>query len=278
MQQSKYDAIIKDVANSGFTGYYKKGICMTLTNGSMVVTVWKPKRYPGFETGKVYKDAMIEFSSNGANFFDYQKMKKIDMAIEQAIDYLNCEKENLIDRNQKSNYELVDAEVLEKKKTIALRYSQLELGGVYLDEKGKKWIFLGKGTLFLDGVQNNRSKDEWSFSEYMYMEFPNDSMEQIGVNEFQTEFHPYPDTYSSKKRFFEKVGQLEIQPDIPILIHCGSEVFEVCNGLAPLSFFERMEQEGESVYKNIEVSKTVKITIKKIMSLNIIFLVVSLQM
>ncbi len=50
---------------------------MKLSNGSMVITIWKPKRYPGHEEGKVYKDAMIEFSSNATSFFTYSRMQNI---------------------------------------------------------------------------------------------------------------------------------------------------------------------------------------------------------
>ncbi len=163
------------------------------------------------------------------------------MAIEQAINHLNCEKENKIDRTQDSNYELVEASFLEKRKTTALKYSELELGGVYTDEKGKKWIFLGKGTLLRDGNQDNRTNDGVTYSEYMYVECPDDSIQQVAINEFQIGFQATPDTYSSKKRFFNKINQLHITPEFPIVFYYENEVFKMCNGLKPLSYYERME-------------------------------------
>ncbi len=54
----------------------------------------------------------------------------------------------------------------ELKKTSAIKYSDLEVGGVYLDDKQKKWLFLGEGTLLENGEQNNRSNDGLHFSKY----------------------------------------------------------------------------------------------------------------
>lgn len=241
MPKSQYDAVIPNMGGSRFTGYYKKGMNLKLSDGTTVITVWKPECCPYYR-GEVYKDAMIEISGNSTNIFAYQDMLKIGVAIEAAIDYLNAEKENLIDREKPVSYDHVLAPAKERKKTTAIKYADLQVGGVYLDDKKKKWIFLGKGTLLENGEQENRSNDGENYSEYMYMEFPEKPMKEIGVNTFKMDFFPYPDTYASKKRFFEKVGELPVTPDMPIIIRCGSTEYQACHGVKPKSCRELLEE------------------------------------
>lgn len=76
MLSSQYDAIITNIAGSGFNGYYKKGINIKLSDNTTVINIWKPERCP-YDNGEVYKDAIIEFSGNATNRFTYSDMKKL---------------------------------------------------------------------------------------------------------------------------------------------------------------------------------------------------------
>ncbi len=239
MLKSQYDAIITNIGGSGFHGYYTRGVNMKLSDGVTVINIWKPERCP-YYSGEVYKDAIIEMSGNSTNRFTYSDIKKINQAIEEAIDFLNKENENLIDREKEGTYEHVKVEQQPKKKTAAIKYADLEIGGVYLDEKKKKWIFLGQGTLLENGSQENRSNDGIRYSEYMYMEYPEEQLEPTGVNQFKLGYFPHPDTYASKKRFFEKVSQLPIDSNLPVSFICGSTVFQCCHGMKPKSYREQM--------------------------------------
>ncbi len=248
MLSSQYDAIITNIAGSGFNGYYKKGINIKLSDNTTVINVWKPERCP-YHNGEVYKDAIIEFSGNATNRFTYLDMKKIGQAIEEAIDYLNKENENLIDRDKEGTYERVNAKQPETKKTSAIKYADLEVGGVYLDDKKKKWLFLGEGTLLENGEQSNRSNDGFHFSEYMYMEYDEENIKQVGVNQFilNINAYPYPDTYASKKRFFEKYCQLPIDSKLPISFTRGSRIFQTCHGIKPVSYREQIMNSGRNI-------------------------------
>ncbi len=235
MLSSQYDAVITNIAGSGFNGYYKKGINIKLSDNTTVINIWKPERCP-YYNGEVYKDAIIEFSGNDKNQFTYSDMKKIGQAIETAIDFLNKENENIIDRDKEGTYEHVKSEQPEAKKTSAIKYADLEVGGVYLDDKKKKWLFLGKGTLLENGKQCNKSNDGIHCLEYMYMEYQEEKIEQIGLNQFKIDYFPQPDTYASKKRFFEKYCQLPIDANFPISFTCGSVTLQSCHNIKPTSY------------------------------------------
>lgn len=222
MINSQYDAVLENIEGTGFTGYYKKGINLKLSDGTTVINIWKPGKCPSC-SGEVYKDAMIQFSGHEKNNFTYQDMKKINYVIELAIDYLNKENENIIERNKQTSYESVMETSAEKKKTKAIKYADLQVGGVYLDEKMKKWIFLGQGNLKKDGDPYNRIG-----CNYLYMKYPEkEEITRISNNLFKTENYIGPDSYSSKKRFFEKVDQLEVNEFEPINIRCSSVNYEI---------------------------------------------------
>ena len=74
----------------------------------------------------------------------------------------------------------------------------------------------------------------------MYMEYPEEQLEPTGVNQFKLGYFPHPDTYASKKRFFEKVSQLPIDSNLPVSFICGSTVFQCCHGMKPKSYREQM--------------------------------------
>lgn len=220
MIKSQYDAIITNIA----------GTC------------------PYENEGEVFKDAMIEISGNATNRFTYAGIKKMEQAIEAAIDYLNQEKENLIDREKIGTYERIQAPTIKKKKVTAIKYADLEVGGVYLDEKRKKWIFLGKGALLEDDRCANKTNDGIHYCEYMYMEYCEEKIEQIGINEFKSDsYFPHPDSYASKKRFFEKHSQLPVNILIPITLQCGSTKFQCCHGLMPNLYKEQTFENGRRI-------------------------------
>lgn len=230
MINSQYDAVLENIEGTGFTGYYKKGINLKLSDGTTVINIWKPGKCPSC-SGEVYKDAMIQFSGHEKNNFTYQDMKKINYVIELAIDYLNKENENIIERNKQTSYESVMETSAEKKKTKAIKYADLQVGGVYLDEKRKKWIFLGQGNLKKDGNPYNRVG-----CSYLYMKYPEkEEISRISNNLFKTEEHYIkPDSYSSKKRFFEKIAQLEMNSSEPLNIQCSGVNYEI-NCINPVS-------------------------------------------
>lgn len=244
MYKSQYDAVITDMGDSGFTGYYKRGKYLKLSDGVTVITIWKPLSCPyEYRNNEVYKDAVIQISGKATNIFTYQDIIKVGQTIEMAIDYLNQEKENLIDRDKIADYEHVPAPISKTSKTNAIKYADLQVGGIYADDKKKKWIFLGKGTLLEEGEQNNRSNDGYNYSEYVYMEYP-ENLEKIGNNEFKTDYFTHPDTYASKKRFFEKVGQLPLDSQDIIIIHCGRREYRMCNGVKPKTIMELFNEEN----------------------------------
>lgn len=248
MPRSQYDAIIPNIGGTNFTGYYKQGINLKLSDGGTVINIWKPERCPyNLNNEEVYKDSIIEFSGNSKNKFTYKDMQRVTQAIEIAIDYLNKENENLIDREKDSTYECIKISLPEKKKTSAIKYSELEIGGVYLDDKKRKWIFLGEGKLEKNEEQRNRSNDGYDFSKYIYMEYPEDGIELLDENLFKiTHAFPHPDTYASKKRFFEKVDQLKVVSGIPVLIDCGGfNIYKASHGVKPKTYHEIMQEKNE---------------------------------
>lgn len=207
MTISEFDAVITNFEDTRFTAFYKKGINLKLTDGITVINIYKPGMLKQSEQ-KYYKNCIIEISGNDKNRFTYQDLLKLQNAIEKGIDYLNKENENLIDRNNGS-YEAIVKEPPEKKETKAIRYADLEIGGIYKDNKEKEWIFLGEADLYVNNSRNNREG-----SRYIYA--PNiDGLQNIGNNWFKSEksLSCTIDSYASKKRFFEKVGQLEIDPN-----------------------------------------------------------------
>lgn len=218
MPVSEYDAIITNFGGSDFTAYYKKGINLKLSDGATVVNIYKPgtlKKYKyEKQNNQYYKDAMIEMSGNSTNMFHYQDLLKLQQAIEEAIDYLNRENENLIDRDKKCSYETIEKAPPEKKKTSALKYADLEIGGIYKDDKQKEWIFLGEADYYNNNQKRNRCGSRNGECRYIYM--PNiEGLEKVDDNWFRSKesLSCTVDSYASKKRFFEKVGQLEIIPN-----------------------------------------------------------------
>lgn len=241
MAISQYDAVLVDMDGTGFTGYYKRGINLKLSDGVTVINVWKPGTCP-YYNGEVYKDAMIQFSGNAKNEFTYQDMQRINHVIELAIDYLNKENENIIDREKESSYDHIKVEKSETKKTEAIKFGDLQVGGIYLDDKLKKWIFLGQGTIMKNGTKENKiGRNAWC--EYMYMEYPQEEIIKVANNTYRlNSFFPHPDSYVSKKRFFKKIDQLDIDPSKPINIQCSNENFQLLHGVKPEFINERMDE------------------------------------
>lgn len=246
MAISQYDAVILNMDGTGFTGYYKKNINLKLSDGVTVINVWKPGKCP-YHNGEVYKEAMIQFSGNAKNNFTYQDMQRINHVIELAIDYLNKENENIIDREKESSYEHIKAEKSETKKMEAIKFDDLQVGGIYLDDKLKKWIFLGQGTIMKNGTEDNKINGS-GWCEYMYMEYPQEELIKVADNTYKSNsyFSP-PDSYASKKRFFEKFGQLDIDPSKPINIQCSIGNFQLLHGVKPKPLNERTVQFGGKI-------------------------------
>lgn len=245
MTKSQYDAVITNIADTNFTAYYKKGVSIKLSDGVTVINIWKPGRCPYYGNGEFFTDAMIELSGNSTNRFTYSGLQKLQKAIESGIDYLNQENENLIDRDKIGTYEHSKVIQVEKKKTEALKYADLEIGGIYIDEKKKQWLFLGKGILLENGNQQNRSNDGVEHSEFIYMDYSDEvKLEETGTNEFTGQFFSHPDTYATKKRFFEKVGQLNVTQGMPITIKLGTEEYQAFDGIKPEPYREMYESKG----------------------------------
>lgn len=210
MPKSEFDAIIVNFEDTGFTAYYKKGLNLKLSDKITVINIFKPGtlKASGYDN-LYYEDAIIQMSGNDKNIFTYQDMKKVQRAIEKGIDYLNMENENLIDREKICSYKTIKKDPPEKRKTSAIKYADLEIGGIYKDNKDKEWIFLGESGLYKNNTHNNREGKKYS---YIYMQ--NIELEKKENNWFYNKSLTCKiDSYSSKKRFFEKVGQLDINSD-----------------------------------------------------------------
>lgn len=223
--KEKYDAVIPNFGGTNFTAYYIKGQNLKLSNGSTVINIWKPGQHGSvYKSGEVYKDAMFDLSGSSTLTLNYTDIKKLMEAIDMGIDYLNQENENIIDRDKEATYETTKRKPDEPKTTKAIPYKELEIGGIYLDEKEKAWVFLGEGLISQkhpvteQEVSCNRSNDGKHFCKYIYMPYYNylgAPVAEIGPNEFAGQISP--DSYASKKRFFKKVGQLNVDVNMPII-------------------------------------------------------------
>ena len=172
---------------------------------------------------------MFELSGNGTNRFHYQDLIKMYKAIESAIDILNKENENLIDRSKECNYDQEKQRPQEKKETKALKYKDLEIGGIYKDNKNKEWIFLGEADLYQNNRKENRNNG-YKDAESRYIYMPNiEGLEKTDENWFKSPnfLTCTIDSYASKKRFFEKIGQLEVLPNQSITFYDNYSFYAV---------------------------------------------------
>lgn len=237
MPISEFDAVITNYEGTKFTAFYKKGINLKLSDGITVINIYKPGTLKtSINSNQYYKDCIIELSGNGTNHFHYQDLLKVQNIIEKGIDFLNKENENLIDRDNCS-YETVKKEPVEKRMTSAIKYADLEIGGIYLDNKEKEWIFLGEADIY----KNNRKENKGGSSngECRYIYSPNiDGLQNIGNNWFKSKNSLVCtiDSYASKKRFFKKIGQLEIDPTKSITFFDEFNFYAVYNSLVDDKF------------------------------------------
>ena len=256
----EYDAIITKFNNTRFTAYYTKGVNIKLSDGTTVINIYKPGMCPATDD-KNFKDAMISISGNNTNHFHYQDLLEIQNAIEAAIDYLNKENENLIDREKGCTYEKVKRQEPPKKKTKAIRYADLEIGGIYKDNKEKEWIFLGEADLYQNNEHSNRSNNAIDYSRYIYMPNIKDLI-KTKDNWFKGESLTCTiDSYAAKKRFFEKIGQLDITPNRAITFYDDYDFYSVysdvvtnkeenCQAIAAI--LEEREQKKQQVIESCE--------------------------
>lgn len=258
MTISEFDTVITNFEDTHLTAFYKRGINLKLSDGITVINIYKPGMLK-YSDQKYFKDCIIEISGNDKNRFNYQDLLKLQNAIEKGIDYLNKENENLIDRNN-SSYEVIVKEPPEKRKTKAIKYADLEIGGIYKDNKENEWIFLGEADLYVNNTKNNRGGAANGYARYIYA--PNISgLQNLGNNWFKSEnsLSCTIDSYASKKRFFEKVGQLEIEPNKSITFFDEFSFYAVYGDLANDKFIneekikslilEKKEKEKESLEK-----------------------------
>ncbi len=228
----EYDAIIPNVAGTNFIGYYKNGINFKLSDNTTVITIWKPGECT-YSKEEVFEDAIIEMSGNATNRFTYQDMKKLHAAIEYAIDYLNQEPENKIDRDKVSSYNRVPKKETKKVKTIALKQSEIQVGGIYEDNKQKLWVYLGNGTLLEDNRTCNRGDGPGKPLTLIYMEYQENALLPIGYNSFRINSQATPDTYATRKRFFKKVSELDVDNTKPIVLANEWNVYQCLDGVLP---------------------------------------------
>lgn len=256
MTISEFDTVITNFEDTHLTAFYKRGINLKLSDGITVINIYKPGMLK-YSDQKYFKDCIIEISGNDKNRFNYQDLLKLQNAIEKGIDYLNKENENLIDRNN-SSYEVIVKEPPEKKKTKAIKYADLEIGGIYKDNKENEWIFLGEADLYVNNTKNNRGGAANGYARYIYAPYIS-GLQNLGNNWFKSEnsLSCTIDSYASKKRFFEKVGQLEIEPNKSITFFDEFSFYAVYGDLANDKFIneekikslilEKKEKEKESL-------------------------------
>lgn len=139
-----YSKIVRGIAGTRFDAYYIKGESVKLTDGVLVLTVHKPGRCS--TSGGYYKNEVIELTAGGRSQMTYSDFMSLSRAVEQAIDMLNSEKRNVIDRaTHKEGYSTTrKRKAIVKKPRHALSQEEVEVGGIYLDDKQNAYVYLGE--------------------------------------------------------------------------------------------------------------------------------------
>lgn len=139
-----YTRVVHGVAGTAFDAYYTKGECVKLTDGALVITVHKPGRCS--TSDGYYKHEMIEITAGDRRQMTYADFMSLSRAVEQAIDMLNSEKKNVIDRvSHNEGYNTTRShKAIVKKSKHAIPQEELEIGGVYVDDRQKAFVYLGE--------------------------------------------------------------------------------------------------------------------------------------
>lgn len=163
----------------------------------------------------------IAVSANQTVHLDMVKMQLIQKSIIRAIDILNSENDGLIiDKNFTfanynsvynedipSNIKALHQQSNEQVKTKSIPYKYITSDKVYEDIRGHKWIYLGKGRLYENGIVSNRGG-----CEYIYLDFDKICnikwVQQGNIIILDTNEILLVDSYASKKRFIREVSKL----------------------------------------------------------------------
>ena len=134
MYDGPYDKVIKGFAGTNFDAYYTRGEHVKLTDGAMVVDIFKPGKCNTADA--YYKDAIIKITEGDRKDMTYADFLRLNGVIELAINLLNKERFNKINRYEEKEYATTHGHrAVVKKKYRALDEKEIEVGGIYLDAK-----------------------------------------------------------------------------------------------------------------------------------------------
>lgn len=156
--------IKQDLFKDGTVQYtYEPGKCVTLWVAGFKAVVYKPYTCPAYyKSDMVYTEPKIAISTNMTVQLGYNEFKLIDKAILAAVKILNNEGFGLIDinnwkgSNNKVNISKSPYKNMEVTKKPAAKTFKPLPGDIFIDTNNNKWLYLGCGILYEDGVSQNR--------------------------------------------------------------------------------------------------------------------------
>lgn len=198
----------QDLFKDGRVQYiYEKGKSVTLWVSEFKVVVYKPYSCKTSAKSRyVYRKPKIALSTNTTAIMSYEEFKLIDRAILAAVQILNQEGYGLIDiKNWKPNESVivdVDSPYYGKQldKKITTKTFKPLPGDIFIDTNSNKWLYLGYGILYEDGVSQNRED-----CYFIYMNIGSDNYNiQRHKDLIEIVFHNKcsyrVDTYKTEKR------------------------------------------------------------------------------
>lgn len=224
-----FDKVIKGFAGTEFDAYYIRGEHVKLTNGAMVVDIYKPGKC---QTNKAYyKDSIIKITSSDREDMTYADFLRLNGAVELAINLLNKERFNKIDRDVNKNYASTRSHrAVIKKRYKALDDEEIEVGGVYLDAKKTPWVYLGEevALYYIDGPMLEDKEEPFRIGyndgHYAYLQVT-DNFNVSKGNVIVSDMPAY--VLARKKRFYGKLGSIELTPEKSIFITNGDNIYKI---------------------------------------------------
>lgn len=146
----------------GYSIYYYPGDRIEIRDGTLKIVIHKPGRCrDAYYSQMAYKEGILTFSSNARVRLNLHECLELSNIIKACVDKLNAEGGNqIIDSNTAFNAdELVpfDSDIIPRqvKSVNKIKPSQLKPGNMYETSRGKKYLYLGKGTVYRQGKRPN---------------------------------------------------------------------------------------------------------------------------